>query len=64
MLKQEADKKNMDINKYEDEKQQMQKRYNQCTVEIEPLQDEYRKVKETGDKLESITSSKTKVETE
>lgn len=64
MLKLEADRKNMDINKYEDEKQQMATRYDQCKVDITPLNEELRKVTETGEKLSSITASKTKAETE
>lgn len=64
MVKQESDKKKMDVNKYEDEKQEMQERHDQYNVELGPLKAEYEKVKETGEKLSSITESKTKVETE
>lgn len=64
MHKQETDKKNMEMNKYDDEKKQMQTRYEQFDVQMKPLEEEYLKMKEREERLSSITASKTKVETE
>ncbi|XP_055313426.1 DNA repair protein RAD50-like [Sitodiplosis mosellana] len=64
MKKLEADKKNMDINKYEDEMKAMKEKFEKCKTDLEPLREEYKKVAAIGERLSSITASKTKVETE
>lgn len=64
MKKQEADKKNMDMNKYEDELNVMKEKFERYKTDLEPLREEYKRVAEIGERLSSITASKTKVETE
>lgn len=64
MIKLEADKKNMEINKYEDEVEQMQKTYATYDERLKPLNVEYKKAAEIGERLSSITASKAKAEAE
>lgn len=64
MLKDEADRKNMEINKYEDEVRDMQGQFEQYAKDLEPIKEEYKKTAAIGERLSSITASKTKVETE
>lgn len=64
MIKDEADRKNMDINKHEDEIQKMLVDLQKFADDLVPLKEEYKKIHEIGERLSSITASKTKVETE
>lgn len=64
ILKSEAEKKLMNINKNEDSLKQMKEKHEQCKIDLMPLREEYTRVKEIGERLSSITASKTKVETE
>lgn len=64
MIKSEADKMNMEINKHEDEMQEMKVKLECCKKDLKPMYDEYNRVHEIGEQLSTITASKTKVETE
>lgn len=64
MIKEQADKKTMEINKHEDEIEEMKQKIEECKVKLEPLHEEYKQVVKIGEQLSSITASKAKVEAE
>lgn len=64
MIKEQADKKTMEINKHEDEIAEMKQKIEECVVKLEPLNEQYKQALKIGEQLSSITASKTKVETE
>lgn len=64
MIKQEADKKNMDICKHEDEAVQFKEKIEEYNAKLKPISEEYKKAQEIENRLSTITASKTKIETE
>lgn len=64
MIKEQADKKTMEINKHVDEIEQMKQKIDECETKLKPLHDEYKQVVKIGEQLSSITASKAKVEAE
>lgn len=64
MIKEQADKKTLEINKHEDEIEEMKKKIEECKVQLEPLHDEYKRAVKISEQLSSITASKAKVEAE
>lgn len=64
MIKEQADKKTLEINNHETEIAQMKQKIDECKAKVKPLHDEYNQVVKIGEQLSSITASKTKVETE
>lgn len=63
-MKEQMEKKTMEINKHEDEIQQMEQKIDDCKVKLNPLHEEYKQVQKIGEQLSSITASKAKVEAE
>lgn len=64
MIKEQADKKTMEINKHEDDIEQMKKKIEEYKAKLEPLHEEYKQVVKISEQLSSITASKAKVEAE
>lgn len=64
MIKLEADRKNMEINKHEDEMKQMAEKFEQYKIKIQPLREQLKRDIEIRERLSSITAIKTKAETE
>lgn len=64
MIKEQADKKTMEINRHEDEIVQMKQKIEEYKVKVKPLNEEYVKAVKIGEQLSSLTASKAKVETE
>lgn len=64
MTMKEADRKNTEINKLENEREHLQLECDQYNDDLKSLHEEYNKVQVINEQLSSITASKTKVETE
>lgn len=63
-IKDEAGNKNDKINQFESDIQVIKGKIEQCNADLVPLREQYEKIREIGERLSSITASKTKVETE
>lgn len=64
MIKEQADRKTIEINKHVDEIEQMNQKIDECKAKLGPLNEEYKQVVKIGEQLSSITASKAKVEAE
>lgn len=64
MIKEQADKKTMEINQHVDEIEQMKQKIDESNAKLEPLYEEHKQVMKIGEQLSSITASKAKVEAE
>lgn len=64
MIKQEADKKHMEISSNEDEIQNFKEKIEKCINDLVPLRKDYERVLKISEQLSSITSSKTQLQTE
>lgn len=64
MIKEQTDKKTMEINKHVDEIEQMKQKIDEGKTKLEPLNEEYKQIVKIGEQMSSITASKAKVEAE
>lgn len=64
MNKEEADRKRMEINKQEEEKESLDKQRKQLEIDMGPVKEEYNRLKKIDEQLSSISSEKEKAKNE
>lgn len=64
MIKEQADHKHSEISKQNDEMKSLEETYEKCDKDLQPINEEFKRIQKIEEQLSSISTAKAKAETE